>query len=758
MEFRRFNLGDFDYIYICKPSPKSAFFPPGELNDFLFSILRTLPKNLLQLVDPMEVYYQSKVQKKESPMRVSVLYEKDVTNHIKTSPLKESIKILLMAPGLKDASKVARQFVTAYPNKVFFIVTKKSPKVVLSHEKILRGPKDFARLLNIKNLFPGLDGLGSRQSIFNQVDFSKEITDLNPVVYFKPAQINYFTFNQILGTYWLDYDGDNQEEIIEESKKAVTSKWEDTERFKLIIDQLRTFNSFELRAAELHKTKFPNDRSISLSPLLVVSSYNYPHLSDLYEDHIKGNKNLQVIFKSLGHEQKFNYTNVVEVNDVEQTSPAILSAIGHLHYSKTTYLDGLGYLHASFTNSPCIRLPFLGNSLKRNLSFFRPDKVSNDITSIKKSIRAFGDMYARVAFPEGYIDEIFSEDRQIIAISDLPIEWLTVKELPLIATHDVCRMPENPLGGLMAYYGMNSFFKMSISKDILSKVMLLFCVDKDDPNYDAFDLQYKSEMLVSKDFNFLSFRCTSIHEVIQYVDHHQPQVLIFDCHGGYDKDTLSSYLQIGKEKMTGKEITEAKITAPIIFLSACFTNPTYGYVNGIANAFFEAGALSVTASYFPISIKNGTRLYNRIIRNLQYAANHPMHENWLEFVSHTIRTSYTMSIHEMILDELAVMNISDTKREEVNNELREDLVITNTGLLHSGLRHELLRDYSERLKTKIKSIVPTFSKNFDVAGSEHLFYTILGRADLIRFDVWMDEYHSLNKSMQGKPLTDLGKS
>jgi hypothetical protein len=96
---------------------------------------------------------------------------------------------------------------------------------------------------------------------------------------------------------------------------------------------------------------------------------------------------------------------------------------------------------------------------------------------------------------------------------------------------------------------------------------------------------------------------------------------------------------LGNEILTADTIVKHVIHAPLVFLSACNTAPTYGTINSIANAFFETGSLTVTTTYLPINVNSGSVLYLRLLNNLQMVARDGIHQNWLAFLSHLIRTS-----------------------------------------------------------------------------------------------------------------------
>ena len=63
--------------------------------------------------------------------------------------------------------------------------------------------------------------------------------------------------------------------------------------------------------------------------------------------------------------------------------------------------------------------------------------------------------------------------KQIVAITDLPIEWLPLDGIPLGFTHDICRIAEFPLEGNLMHYVVNEVQKYRVPKDILKHTLVV---------------------------------------------------------------------------------------------------------------------------------------------------------------------------------------------------------------------------------------------------------------------------------------------
>lgn len=183
--------------------------------------------------------------------------------------------------------------------------------------------------------------------------------------------------------------------------------------------------------------------------------------------------------------------------------------------------------------------------------------------------------------------------------------------------------------------------------------------------------------------------------------------------------------------MTPDLIVSNKIVAPLVFISACGTAPTYGYTNIIANAFFEIGALSVTSTYLPIAIDSGSILYLRLLNNLNIASNDAIHKNWLEFISHINRSSFIMEKYN-----IAFANVDNPTKKI----LKRENVSTLNDLLDFNKRREVFNSIDNRI-SKYANIIIKQTANII---PEYLFYSNLGRSDLIKFECWLDEFSKVN--------------
>lgn len=746
-KLRRLQVGDIEYFYIpkSKATDPLQLFPPEDFDNEALSILRTLPKNVIQLNDPYIFYGNVKSVQVQTPHRFSVVYPANLLSMIENYPYRNGIKVFMVDTKTDSLSRIVEKLLDTYSLSFFIFINQETESLAGFETYFFKNHIDFiaklkARTADIEKLLIEIFPKAGIPFVVN-LPTTEYHLQYNPPKYFVPSHTNYWTINQMIGNDWGEMrPPDNQEDIIEESPESARKPKDNLDRYDILIDQIKRIQELEIMTLDERKIQFPRGKLDYLSPILVVLPFNFPSLDQFLGVPPKErDKKYKTLVRSLSQEQAQNYIIYTLASNVEMDN---IKIYGHLHSRKASYLDGVAYLHASFTYSPVIRLPTLGDSVKRELSFFKPETINDKkFRNSKTLINLFGKKLADRILPQSRESKIFGVPNQVVAITDLPIEWLLYKGINLCATHDITRIPEMPFGGILASFNVHSNFELSIPEDIIERVLVVLGVSERFGVDEEFKAYFDSIEALSQNLNFKTVRCSTLQQLKVSVEKHKPDILVFDCHGGYDVDSLSSYLLIGEERLSGKEIVENKLSAPIVFLSACYTNPNYGYVNKIADAFFEAGCMSVTATYFPISVKGGTYLYYRLIKQLHLAAKSPIHRNWLEFVCHIVRTSYLREVVYQCERVVAATKLPDHEKEKIIEKLNH----LNLNASLEALRQTGREKVFKNLEMELKTILPKGLVNVSKVVSENCFYTHMGRGDLILFDSWKKKFEKLNR-------------
>jgi len=265
---------------------------------------------------------------------------------------------------------------------------------------------------------------------------------------------------------------------------------------------------------------------------------------------------------------------------------------------------------------------------------------------------------------------------------------------------------------------------------VLKNTLIIHCASEGDADMQAI---FKKVGDLQNSLGFVSVVCRSVGEISEAVKRYQPELLIFDCHGNFDAKSLSSYLVIdGKNdiRLTGEDIISNGISAPLVFISACSTQPNYGYVKFLSDAFLQAGAFSVTATFLPIKMIDAAAFFLRLLTNLKQQEDKIIFSNWLAFISHTLRS--------VVIFE-AVRKVR--KRYRITNEIDDNKIAQ---ILLEMMVFQGRENAFKNLEIYLRSINPNIKLSFGNLDHEWLSYTTLGRADLVYFDQWYLKHQEIN--------------
>ena len=549
---------------------------------------------------------------------------------------------------------------------------------------------------------------------------------------FLPAVINTQTMNSMVGNWGYHRQKAQQEIQHQASREAIEAvKFIDSfVRQNILTEQIKKLYAIEKEARRLFKVE-PRFRDQFYAPLILALPYNsrdtrkaFANVRFTSPKDEKIAKDLEFV---LSQEQTRNYCFTSEFERFRQQNPGVLgSLIQYLLQSRSLFLDFVGQLHATFRFSPYLRLPLQGIGINRELSFVGAQlnsqlTFSNNRQSMIKIITNIGNMLEANTLSPETKEMLKQRPCQIVAFSDLPVEWINIDSIPLGFTHDICRLAESPIDGLLTHHQINLFNKYKVPRDIIQKTLVVFgCRD------DAFRRWQDKADQSSRSLGFKTCICNSLNALAENIRRFKPEFLIIDSHGGTDLSNHQSYIYMGTEKVYPKDIVEKGITAPLVFISACNTAPTYNSINTIANALFEVGSLVVTSAYMPLDIKDSSILYLRILNQLSQAATHFYHKNWLAFISHILRTSFILS-----------PLIKDNNWEKA----KEKEIVNNTQKIGETLALSMLVENRRKLYEDLHTgkILNELNADYSNITPHYLLYSTQGRADLIEFECFSPE-------------------
>ncbi len=691
-------------------------------NQQALNLLRELPIDLMQLNDSIEFFnfnfrFNSNIGLALYALPCDMFQfgeAKLIFDEYKKLFASKSIIQVFIIDGTCNHHKKISEFINSFPLSYFSVIPEQSDFIKhYNSEKYFSDSIGFISLLRRdKELINSeISSFYSEEHRFEfSINSEKTFFNLNPSYRSNLTETNTYILNQIIGNKWLEI---KSKEILIENE----------DREKTIISQINNLDKFTELMLYGKIAQPITAINPQYAPLILTCPHHFPH-----DKHFKSDKPTskeRAFWQVSLSEQRFDYCFEIDDKYVETLGKEATNEIMAKIQMKLIFLDLASYLHAVFTHSPVYRLRLIGKSIRGQLS----NTIGNKANI--KSIQKLGKEIETKLYSSNFKELVKEKNRQIVAISDLPIEWSFIDNIPLSFTHDICRLPELNSNSIINNYIHNQRSSYSIPTDIVSKTLIIHCASETDTKmHDMFKVIDDFKIKIG----FNSVFCKSVDEIVNALNKFKPDFLIFDCHGDSKEEDLSTYLIIDEAKkiyLSGDEIISKGISAPIVFISACNTMPNNGYVKFLSDAFFQAGAYVVTATFLPLSIKDAGVLIVRILNSLKVASVKVIHSNWLEFLSHTLRKAL---IHEAIMKKCA-------KKGYILNEKNHlDIGKLLTDLMLFNKRREIF----ETLDEKLKNILPFLQFDFKNLENEWLYYTTIGRADLIYFEKWLNEYRVKN--------------
>lgn len=574
----------------------------------------------------------------------------------------------------------------------------------LKRENYFENNEDLIKLL-YKNFDEIKKNLIKIDESFTQLEFVKDNEQVSNEYNFNLLENNYRVIRELKYKVWKNIDFNLKFELDFEKRPNE------------ILNSLKEVDEIHYKLNSKLQIKKTNN---SLPILIAVFPFNNPNFKKIVVTGKFKNKTLSKAF--LIEQNVNNYT--FEFESFPSNRSAITAFLKYFLAPRFAILDGLSFLHSTFTFSPTIRFPLIGNSINKELSYFNPEfDFFNSPQALKnklKAIKKFGNGLKNKLFQSDIGRYIENRNGQILAISDLPIEWLCIDNVPLILTHDVCRIQESNYQGIVNNYSANNRLEIKIPGNILEKTLIILSGDGNENSEIEFKVTYKLIEKESETLNYNYRYCNNIGQVSKAIQEVEPFFLIFDCHGDVNSELNTSFLCIGEDEMYAEHIITNNISAPIVFLSCCNTNPNFGYLRKLHDAFFQAGAMSVTGTFQPITIKRGTLYYIRLLRLLALSDNKSFYDNWLSFICHVIRSSI---IHDFMNKSFLLLG-----RELTDEESMKLSSILNAIMIFSSRRKVF-----EELISKGLRISEDINIRIEDTDCEILMYTHYGRPDLILF-------------------------
>lgn len=708
MEFRKFSRTEILYIILIDDAESNIpFLYPNHVNIQALRTIQRLPQDLLQLANPIkftEYYINSN---EFIPYRVSFINRKDKEHLNEFLTNQKNLKIVFTekAKDLGIQNKISNN---VYSLTNFLDCSNLDQILVKTDNLLLKLTKNLEEILKALNIKSPFDNNFS-------VEIDKSILKEHSL--FKPTIINHLRYNNMIGNFHYQEMSTQDDIIAEKESEAI----KENSTFKRLNSFLKQLESFDELYKSLWDAGNPLKYKPDFQPLLLSLPFHNPDLKDFFGD--KYNRETKRKLSLIQVEQTQNYVNDYILKSGENSEEVFKEIYTAAHFirEKLSYLDCICFLLSSFKFSPYVRLPLIGKSIYRELSFISP-KNFNKFLSLKSqnkisdTILKIGANITKKILSEKFQKYLQNRNSQIVAVSDLPIEWITIENIPLCFTHDITRIPETTQANMLNSFVGNTMFDFSISSNIINETLVI--IGTQDENFLKW---HKLLFDMAKNQGFKVKICLTIEQFISTVKKYNPKFLIIDSHADIDSNSKQTYIQIGKERLTNKVIEENFISIPLVFISACGTAPVYGTFNPIANSFLQMGAKSVTSTFLPIDIDNSTIVYLTILGNLKITSEKGSFNNWLEYICYNIRSTF---IHQTFLPFIEDKNLE----KEYYSLIQKSLYFQERPRIYKSI-------IKTHQKVPKKDLKKHKSKIF-----EFLYYTNIGRGDLVHFDNFLRRF------------------
>ncbi|TCP96329.1 hypothetical protein C8J46_10924 [Sphingomonas sp. PP-F2F-A104-K0414] len=298
---------------------------------------------------------------------------------------------------------------------------------------------------------------------------------------------------------------------------------------------------------------------------------------------------------------------------------------------------------------------------------FSENLRSTDDPAPAKVAKLFADMQTALcaAVDPRAVEEILNTGWGVKVISDAPVEWLPIGDLPLCLECDVSRTTATPADALLLQLEHHEQLRLSVAD--FSEILLV----------SAFAEGARDDRIVEmlKDHPSSSWtqvrveRVQSEDELIAAINGYDGPLLIFDCHGSHPVGG-KAHLVVGHDQVTIASLAARIRMPPIVVLSACDTQAAARSTDTVAKAMLELGARTVLGTSLPVHFLHAGLLVSRLIRTidlyLPIAAQTMNHvPRWSEFIGGLLRSQFFFEVmmhieHAGLIDNQRCLEILGT--------------------------------------------------------------------------------------------------
>jgi hypothetical protein len=252
-------------------------------------------------------------------------------------------------------------------------------------------------------------------------------------------------------------------------------------------------------------------------------------------------------------------------------------------------------------------------------------------------------------------------------LSNVPLELVPIQGLPLQLRFTTSRVPVTPGSVFLSHAIAGPDLYLAPSD--LRSVLILRSFEDNDPIKHV--LAVASERFLTAASEKLDVRVVDVRSSSEFVDavnSFSGKILIYDGHGAHDERGGIGCLRLGSHDVHPLELAgKIRNMPPIVILSACSTHPLHWSEGSSATAFLMLGAVSILATFTPISARDAAVFTGRLL--LRLADFVPMlagtGHRWSDVITGLLRMAYTT---DLIRSYAAVGKLSDEDHRAIQME------------------------------------------------------------------------------------------
>lgn len=431
-------------------------------------------------------------------------------------------------------------------------------------------------------------------------------------------------------------------------------------------------------AAATREIGFHDVNALGARPpgLILFEPALYRQIYERVRGKSKGQADFGRALRYLQQQKTLYSANRNEFFEFVNESPGAQLALGERAIELRNQTLGVG-LFAAQTISPVVRLSPGVNHVFGTLSAYARNVRADRPEARRKASRLFANIQQQLSDAIGpdRLELITKMPGPIKIISDAPIEWLPIGNLPLSFHRDCSRIPVTPGNIMMGQLVPTE--PVAFRPEDFRKVLLLSSFRDDDPLKNVMTVAMESsrerwEGVVE----LVQARASTVDEFVSALNEFDGQIVIFDGHGIANDIEPISKIAIGDEHVDLWSLRNRARCPPVVILSACDTQGLDASSHAtVGNGFLALGARTVLGTFLPVSGLNSAMLISRLMHRIaEFIPTVLKHVDramtWNEVVSGMLRMSLATEIVMELVAEPGLVAYSDIHLEanvEINS-------------------------------------------------------------------------------------------